>query len=75
MLEKEEKYLTAKEMSAALEDKGLTVSASYVRLLWKEGAPHIGRCGRLSELLDWWKENPDVQPRARRNNGSGVKVV
>ena len=71
----DEKYLTAKEISSELTGRGLTVSAHYVRLLWKAGAPHIGRCGRVSELLDWWRSNPDVQPRARRNVEPEIKTI
>lgn len=71
----EEKYLTAKEMAAELNERGMTVSAQFVRLLWKEGAPHVGRFGRVKALLEWWEANPDVQPFAKRNSGSGVRTL
>lgn len=60
-----EKYMTAKELVAALKDMGITTSEDYVRGLWKLGAPHVGRFCLMSEFMHWWRNNPQAAPRSK----------
>jgi len=73
---RDDQYLTPKEISGHLhETYGIVVSRQYVRSLWAAGAPNIGRYGRVDELLEWWKRNPDVQPRARRQTTGSIREI
>lgn len=65
-----EKYLTAKELSAALRELGLDYSERWVRASWRAGSRHVGRFGRLSEMIAWVEANPHRHPRARPEIGA-----
>lgn len=71
----DEPFLTAKEISAELEGRGMKVSARYIRDLWKAGAPHVGRYGQVKALLHWWEKNPGVEPRAQRNTTGSMRIL
>ena len=64
-----ERYLRAKEMSAALKELGIDRSEKWVRAAWDIGAPTTGSEGLMSEMLMWMRQNPDAKPRARPEIG------
>lgn len=71
----QDKYLTAKEISGYLqEEMQLIVSPDYVRRMWRAGCPHLGRQGRIDELLVWWKQNPDIRLTSRKNRYKSKRI-
>jgi len=64
-----ERYLSAKELSAALRERGLDYSEKWVRRAWDIGCPRVGKFALLSETILWLRENPDAKPRARPEIG------
>jgi hypothetical protein len=73
---KETDYMTAKEMSGYLRETcNLVVSRQYILALWDMGCPHIRNEGRPDHLLKWWHDNPNVQPRSRRNRTGSIREI
>lgn len=70
-----ERYLTAKELSAALADIGIRRSERWIRLSWKlKGAPHLQfREVRLGEFLEWMQKNPGARV-SRRDEGRRIPM-
>lgn len=65
---KPEPYLMAKELSAEAGERGVRISADYVRVILKQMPPKQaprGRYARWSDFWDWYCLHPDVMPFSR----------
>lgn len=61
-----DRYLTAKELSAAAEKVGLTFSDDYARRIIRDCPLSVGRQIKFDDAIEFLRVNKDYQPRARR---------
>lgn len=65
-----EKYLTAKEIAAEFEERGIPIHVDYARAIIRElGARTLavrGKYARFSDAWDFWVLNPGWMPFSRK---------
>ena len=59
-----ERMLPAKQLAVEIrEEYGLIVSRQFVCAMLRAGVPRLGYNARYSDLIAWWRANPNFRQR------------